>query len=134
MRNIHPGPRIINGAADILGINREPWTERALCPETDPEIFFPDKGGSVAAAKAVCAKCEVAAECLIYALANDERFGVYGGKSERERRAMKPRQCRECGNPVLTTRSARYCSPECSQAGTRRTRLEAARRRQAKVI
>ncbi len=67
------------------------WQERALCAQTDPEAFFPEKGGSTREAKRVCASCEVRAECLEYALANDERFGIWGGLSERERRKMKRR-------------------------------------------
>lgn len=67
------------------------WQERALCAQTDPEAFFPEKGGSTREAKAVCASCEVRAECLEYALENDERFGIWGGMSERERRRYKRR-------------------------------------------
>jgi WhiB family transcriptional regulator, redox-sensing transcriptional regulator len=65
------------------------WQERALCAQTDPEAFFPEKGGSTREAKRVCVSCEVRAECLEYALANDERFGIWGGLSERERRRLK---------------------------------------------
>ncbi|WP_231839643.1 MULTISPECIES: WhiB family transcriptional regulator [Blastococcus] len=61
----------------------------ALCAETDPEAFFPDKGGSTRDAKRVCAGCPVRAECLEYALASDERFGIWGGLSERERRRVR---------------------------------------------
>ena len=67
------------------------WQERALCAQTDPEAFFPEKGGSTRKAKRVCATCEVREECLEYALANDERFGIWGGLSERERRKLKRR-------------------------------------------
>jgi WhiB family transcriptional regulator, redox-sensing transcriptional regulator len=67
------------------------WQERALCAQTDPEAFFPEKGGSTREAKRVCASCDVRAECLEYALANDERFGIWGGLSERERRKLKRR-------------------------------------------
>ena len=67
------------------------WQERALCAQTDPEAFFPEKGGSTREAKRVCASCEVRAECLEYALAHDERFGIWGGLSERERRKLKRR-------------------------------------------
>ncbi|WP_344102298.1 WhiB family transcriptional regulator [Myceligenerans crystallogenes] len=67
------------------------WQERALCAQTDPEAFFPEKGGSTREAKKVCQGCEVKAECLDYALANDERFGIWGGLSERERRKLKRR-------------------------------------------
>jgi WhiB family redox-sensing transcriptional regulator len=67
------------------------WQERALCAQTDPESFFPEKGGSTREAKRICVGCEVKPECLTYALANDERFGIWGGLSERERRRLKRR-------------------------------------------
>lgn len=67
------------------------WQAQALCAQTDPEAFFPEKGGSTREAKNVCARCEVKAECLQYALENDERFGIWGGLSERERRRLKRR-------------------------------------------
>ena len=67
------------------------WQDRALCAQTDPEAFFPEKGGSTREAKKVCTGCDVRAECLEYALANDERFGIWGGLSERERRKLKKR-------------------------------------------
>ena len=65
--------------------------ERGLCAQTDPEAFFPEKGGSTREAKKVCLTCDVRQECLEYALANDERFGIWGGLSERERRKLKKR-------------------------------------------
>lgn len=65
------------------------WQDLALCAETDPEIFFVGKGESPRPAKRVCGACEVRAECLAYALRHDERFGVWGGLSERERRRLK---------------------------------------------
>ena len=77
------GPRT-TGAVDEAG-----WQERALCAETDPEAFFPEKGGSTREAKRVCLGCDVRAECLEFALENDERFGIWGGLSERERRRVK---------------------------------------------
>lgn len=67
------------------------WQERALCAQTDPEAFFPEKGGSTREAKRVCTTCEVREECLEYALEHDERFGIWGGLSERERRKLKRR-------------------------------------------
>lgn len=69
--------------------DEESWQERALCSQTDPEAFFPEKGGSTREAKKICTGCEVKVECLEYALANDERFGIWGGLSERERRRIK---------------------------------------------
>ncbi|BBX65661.1 hypothetical protein MSAS_48350 [Mycobacterium saskatchewanense] len=65
------------------------WQDRALCAQTDPEAFFPEKGGSTREAKKICLGCEVRHECLEYALEHDERFGIWGGLSERERRRLK---------------------------------------------
>jgi WhiB family redox-sensing transcriptional regulator len=78
------------GLGDLLGEVME-WQERALCAQTDPEAFFPEKGGSTREAKRICSGCEVRNECLEYALANDERFGIWGGMSERERRKQRRR-------------------------------------------
>ena len=77
---------LLYGLADEVS-----WQERALCAQTDPESFFPEKGGSTREAKRVCLSCEVRSECLDYALSNDERFGIWGGLSERERRRLKKR-------------------------------------------
>ena len=71
--------------------NPDEWQDRALCAQTDPEAFFPEKGGSTREAKKICLGCEVRHECLDYALAHDERFGIWGGLSERERRKLKKR-------------------------------------------
>jgi WhiB family redox-sensing transcriptional regulator len=79
-------------AALVGDNNAEPdWTGRALCAQTDPEAFFPEKGGSTREAKQICSGCEVRAECLEFALHHDERFGIWGGLSERERRRLRKR-------------------------------------------
>lgn len=65
------------------------WTEQALCAQTDPDSFFPDKGGSTRAALTTCAQCPVTLQCLEYALDNDERFGIWGGVTERKRHEMR---------------------------------------------
>jgi WhiB family redox-sensing transcriptional regulator len=67
------------------------WQSDSLCAQTDPEAFFPEKGGSTRDAKRICQSCEVKAQCLEYALQNDERFGIWGGLSERERRKLRKR-------------------------------------------
>lgn len=61
---------------------------RGLCAQADPEEFFPEKGASTSQAKRVCASCPVRAECLEYALDRGERYGIWGGTSERQRRAL----------------------------------------------
>lgn len=65
------------------------WQSDSLCAQTDPEAFFPEKGGSTRDAKKICSSCEVRSRCLEYALENDERFGIWGGLSERERRKLR---------------------------------------------
>jgi WhiB family transcriptional regulator, redox-sensing transcriptional regulator len=65
------------------------WQVAARCVEVDPEIFFPERGGSSKAARAVCNECTVRVECLRYALTNREQFGIWGGTSERERRRLR---------------------------------------------
>src|SRR5438309_111487 len=78
--------------AELFDVAEEQeWQEDALCAQTDPEAFFPEKGGSTREAKRICQGCDVRAECLEYALAHDERFGIWGGLSERERRKLKKR-------------------------------------------
>jgi WhiB family redox-sensing transcriptional regulator len=77
---------------DLSPVGDASWRLEALCAETDPEAFFPEKGGSTRDAKRVCSGCTVRAECLEFALANDERFGIWGGLSERERRRLRLQQ------------------------------------------
>jgi WhiB family redox-sensing transcriptional regulator len=74
-----------------LADNPLAWQTDSLCAQTDPEAFFPEKGGSTRDAKKICGSCEVRDHCLEYALENDERFGIWGGLSERERRKLRKR-------------------------------------------
>jgi len=65
----------------VLGM----WTRRALCAQEDPEVFFPPKGDTGIQAKQICAQCPVHLECLDYAIAADERHGIWGGLNRAER-------------------------------------------------
>jgi len=80
--------RVLDVAAIFMAPDDAEWMDQALCAQTDPESFYPEKGGSTREAKKTCEQCLVRAECLDWALANDERFGIWGGLSERERRAI----------------------------------------------
>jgi WhiB family redox-sensing transcriptional regulator len=71
------------------------WQERANCLGVDPDLFFPERGASTREAKAVCRGCEVRGECLEYALAHGEKFGIWGGLSERERRRVRRQRALE---------------------------------------
>ena len=65
------------------------WQEQANCRNVDPEIFHPGRGESVKEALAYCAGCVVVQECLDYALDNGIKIGIYGGKSEKQRRIIR---------------------------------------------
>ena len=79
---------------DFDSVYFDNWTELAACGDHDPELFFPlsDVGPGARQAsgpKAVCAGCPVRAQCLSYALDNGLDHGIFGGATERERRALK---------------------------------------------
>ena len=65
------------------------WQEYANCLGVDPDLFFPERGASTREAKEVCRGCVVREDCLEYALHNSEKFGIWGGMSERERRRIR---------------------------------------------
>lgn len=69
--------------------SNDEWQARGLCRQVDGDLFFPEKGASTRDAKKVCGRCEVQAECLAEALDRNEKWGIYGGLSERERRRLK---------------------------------------------
>jgi WhiB family redox-sensing transcriptional regulator len=65
------------------------WQDQANCLGVDPDLFFPERGASTREAKEVCRGCVVRNDCLEYALDNGEKFGIWGGLSERERRRLR---------------------------------------------
>ncbi|GMU79261.1 MAG: hypothetical protein AMXMBFR46_20540 [Acidimicrobiia bacterium] len=71
------------------------WQERANCLGVDPDLFFPERGASTREAKSVCRGCEVRGDCLEFALAQGEKFGIWGGLSERERRRVRRQRALE---------------------------------------
>lgn len=75
--------------AAAIGAGRPDWHEMANCRGLDPEMFFPERGESTGEAKAVCCECPVQGECLDHALVNTEKFGIWGGLSERQRRTVR---------------------------------------------
>ena len=74
--------------ADFLSLDVRRWPT-ASCRGMGPAMFFPSRIEDVKAAQRVCAACPVAAECLDYAMANNERFGIWGGTSERQRLRLR---------------------------------------------
>ena len=68
------------------------WMVNARCRGVSPGEFFPSDGLGVEAAQRICVDCPVQLECLEYALVNRIEHGVWGGKSERERRRILRRR------------------------------------------
>ncbi len=73
----------------LEGEEERSWQTQANCMGVDPDLFFPERGASTREAKEVCRGCVVSDDCLEYALANGEKFGIWGGMSERERRRLR---------------------------------------------
>ena len=65
------------------------WRELAACRGIDLEVFFPERGESAEPARRVCAACPVRQPCLEYAISNRITHGIWGGLTERERRALR---------------------------------------------
>lgn len=82
---LHPSP-----LAALL-VDDRPWQDAAACLGVTPGLFFPADGAPVQLdqARRVCAGCVVRDECLEWALEHNERHGVWGGLSERERRRLR---------------------------------------------
>jgi WhiB family transcriptional regulator, redox-sensing transcriptional regulator len=74
---------------DDAGPDGRSWQDEANCLGVDPDLFFPERGASTREAKEVCRGCVVRLDCLEYALVNGEKFGIWGGLSERERRRLR---------------------------------------------
>ena len=75
--------------------DRPAWQRRAKCRGVGVALFFPERGESPAKAKALCDECPVRAECLDYALGRPEKFGVWGGTSDRQRRRLRSASLRQ---------------------------------------
>lgn len=113
------------------------WRQEANCAGVDPELFYPQRGGSkvlqaeqIRAAKAVCGGCTVRAQCLADALEHQENHGIWGGLSERERRRLQTRlprvaRCSRCGGRyVKRAPGQKFCGGGCP-ALTVRVRVRA---------
>jgi WhiB family redox-sensing transcriptional regulator len=98
-----------DGVAVDFGEDKS-WQDLANCLGVDPDLFFPERGASTREAKEVCRGCVVRDDCLEYALANGEKFGIWGGMSERERRRIRRQRAlaraAATSAPVRTTATA----------------------------
>ena len=96
------------------------WRELAACRGTDLGLFFPDRGESAGPARQVCAACPVRQPCLDYAISNGIVHGIWGGLTERERRALQSRWVRasrrDRDRAVLAAEAAGYTAPAIGRA------------------
>ena len=106
----------------LYGRQERSWQIQANCMGVDPDLFFPERGASTREAKEVCRGCVVREDCLEYALANGEKFGIWGGMSERERRRVRRAralQRRDTGAQrvlaIVTISCAGGSRPSCPQ-------------------
>ena len=88
--NARPSITATNGSRNFVGnlvsgFNDAKWMDEALCAQTDPEVFFPERGGPNREAKKVCAMCHVGTDCLNWAIEHNESEGIWGGMSAKER-------------------------------------------------
>ena len=72
----------------LLLADERPWVSYAACLDSDPYLFFPGPDGDTGEALRICSSCAVREQCLDYALMARERYGVWGGTTERERRRL----------------------------------------------
>ena len=73
----------------VLSFDDLSWHDRANCKGANADLFFPERGASTRTAKSICRQCQVRADCLEFALRSGEKFGIWGGRSERERRRVR---------------------------------------------
>ena len=74
---------------EALAVGELSWQDYANCRGADADLFFPERGASTRKAKAICGECQVRAQCLDFAIDVGEKFGIWGGMSERERRRVR---------------------------------------------
>lgn len=104
-------------------IHRPTWMADAECRGSNSAPFFPGRGEDISEARAICRRCDVQLECLAYAVNNEEKFGIWGGTSEHERRTLRrqtfgnarpstkpPRICRRCENGIDTGTLCAACA------------------------
>lgn len=77
------------------------WREAAACKGKDPDMWFPERGSTIARAIAICEACPVRVDCLQHALAAKEKFGIWGGLSEKERRTLRRRRATRESLPAV---------------------------------
>jgi WhiB family transcriptional regulator, redox-sensing transcriptional regulator len=96
------------------------WRYRAACRGADLDLFFPGRGESAEPARQICAVCPVRQPCLDYALSRGIVHGIWGGLSERDRRALRSRHAgaarRERDEAIVAASAAGHSKAAISRA------------------
>ncbi len=82
----------------VIDMTVTPWREAAACLDAPDDVsFFPERENvaGIAKAKAICATCPVAAECLTWAIESNQGEGIWGGHTPKERRTLRRRWLEE---------------------------------------
>jgi WhiB family redox-sensing transcriptional regulator len=80
---------VLEDLREVLALDRLAWQDQANCKGANADLFFPERGASTRTAKGICRECQVRPECLEFAITTGEKFGIWGGMSERERRRVR---------------------------------------------
>jgi len=75
------------------------WADSGRCAGFDPELFFPERGQDAGPAKALCRECPVRSQCLSWAIDSGQKYGIWGGMTESQRRRLR-RPVAAAGDPV----------------------------------
>ena len=121
--------------AEVFPDELPTWRDAAACLSADPDLFFPPQGGATngAEAKQICGGCPVQAECLDYAVTTAQKYGIWGGTNERERREIrkqrglivKPEPA--CGTIAGYRRHQNRNQPTCTECKAAMARYQARR-------
>ena len=85
----------MNELNDVIALAMEspiteerPWAVFAACKDKDPDTFFPLAPEEERRAIRICQGCSVQMECLEFALETNASFGIWGGQTEKQRKAL----------------------------------------------
>lgn len=79
-------------AAAWLTVPAEEWMASGLCAQADAQAWFPETSNNHQVPKRICRGCPVRDDCLSFALAHDEQFGIWGGHDTAERNRLQKGQ------------------------------------------
>jgi WhiB family redox-sensing transcriptional regulator len=97
---------IIISSFAISATPKEPapdWQDSANCLGADPALFYPERGASTREAREVCQACDVQPDCLEFSLQRSEKFGIWGGLSQREIRRVRRQRSQVAGTTISAT-------------------------------